>query len=60
MKKTFATVLALAGVAMGAPLLEVDFTAVTEVPAGWTTGQWNGVNTPHYQFGENGATVNYP
>lgn len=64
MKKTFATLMLLAGVAMGnETLLSMDFTALTgstndNTPAGWTAGQWNGNgNTPYYNFGENGATV---
>ena len=60
MKKTLITLLALAGVASADTLLSLDFTTATDVPAGWTTGQWNGSNTPHYTFGENGATVYHP
>lgn len=67
MKKTLATLMILAGVAMGAePLLTMDFTALTgntndNTPAGWTAGQWNGNNNvPYYSFGENGATVGQP
>lgn len=47
-------------------LLDQDFTALTgntndNMLAGWTAGQWNGVNnTPYYNFGENGATVGQP
>lgn len=42
-------------------ILTTDFTQVSSLPSGWTTGQWNGDNTPHYQFSaEKGAYVNYP
>lgn len=41
-------------------VLEQDFTQVSSMPEGWTSGQWNGENTPHYTFGENGAIVNHP
>lgn len=69
MKKyiTIATLLA-AGTAFASAaditLVDMDFTALTgnsgdNMPAGWVSGQWNGNNTPHYNFGANGATVNY-
>ena len=68
MKKTFITLLALAGVAMGAEtLLTMDFTTLTghtgksdepsTLPEGWTAGYWQGANQPYYTFGENGAVV---
>ncbi len=41
-------------------LVDVDFTSVSEMPEGWTSGQWNGNNTPHFAFGANGVTVNHP
>ena len=53
MKKTIITLLALAGVASAAPSLTLDFTTA---PTDWTSGQWNGWNTPHFNYGENGAT----
>ena len=52
MKKTIITLLALAGVAAAAPSLTTDFTTA---PADWTSGQWNGWDTPHIEFGNNGA-----
>lgn len=33
-------------------VLETDFTSVSEMPEGWTSGQWNGWNTPHFSFSE--------
>ncbi len=60
MKTALITLMALAGVASANTLLSLNFTTVSDVPEGWTTGQWNGDNTPHYTFGENGAVVNYP
>ena len=41
-------------------LIDVDFTKVSAMPHGWTSGQWNGDNTPHFAFGANGVTVNHP
>lgn len=29
------------------------------LPQGWYTGQWNGNDTPHYVFGDNGAVVHH-
>ena len=66
MKKTIVTLMLLSGVAMAdTTLLDMDFTALTgnsndNLPAGWATGQWNGANTPHFNFGDNGAVVNHP
>ncbi len=56
MKKTLIALIALAGVAAAAPSLTTDFTTA---PADWTSGQWNGWNTPHFEFGENGALNKY-
>ena len=56
MKKTIITLLALAGVAAAAPSLTLDFKTA---PTDWTSGQWNGWNTPHFNYGENGATNKY-
>ncbi len=75
MKKTIIALMALSGASMAAPMLEMDFTklsgyssdcTIDEVeytsvlPEGWTTGQWNGDNKPHYEFGSNGAVVKQP
>lgn len=49
-----------AAFSQGGTVLEQDFTKVTSMPEGWQSGQWNGDNTPHYTFGENGAIVNFP
>ena len=57
MKKTIITLLALAGVAGAAPSLTTDFTTA---PTDWTSGQWNGWNTPHFNYGENGAVIAQP
>lgn len=58
MKKTIITILALAGVAFAeSPYLVTDFTTA---PSNWVTGQWNGWNTPHFNYGENGAVVAQP
>lgn len=72
--------MALAGAAMGETLLTMDFTKLSGysqdctidgveyksvLPDGWSTGQWNGNNTPHYHFGAHnnvngGATAYHP
>lgn len=57
MKKTLITLLALAGVAGAAPSLTTDFTTA---PTDWTSGQWNKWDTPHFNYGENGATTAKP
>ena len=31
-------------------VLETDFTSLSEMPEAWTSGQWNGWNTPHFSF----------
>ena len=39
-------------------LLEQNFTAVSALPEGWTSGQWNSWNTPHFNFSaDKGVTV---
>ena len=56
-------ILALAGLAIAQTesLLNTDFTAVSAMPNGWTSGQWNGWNTPHFSFSSNkGASVAKP
>ena len=44
-------------------LIDVDFTKVSAMPHGWTSGQWTTSNpgeSPHFSFGNNGATVRNP
>ena len=42
-------------------VLETDFTSVSEMPEAWTSGQWNGWNTPHFSFSaDKGVSVAQP
>ncbi len=60
MKKAIITLIALAGAASAETILNTDFTTVTSQPTEWTSGQWNGWNKPHFNFGENGAVIAQP
>lgn len=63
--KTFLTALLISAGVLEAQaattVLTTDFTTATAMPEGWTSGQWNGDNTPHYSFSaEKGAYVHWP
>lgn len=53
--------LASVGAASAATVLTQDFSAVSEMPEGWESKQYNGNNTPQFSFSEEkGAYIAYP
>ena len=58
MKKTLYTAALLISTAVAfADGFSTDF---SEGQSDWVSGQWNGWNTPHFTYGENGAVVKHP